>query len=263
MALAADPTIRRQVITAAREVLARDPGAPIDDITRRAGVSRATFYRHFGSRRTLLESVAVEPRPDARTRILIAAQEMLIRTSLSALGMDDLARAADVSRGTLYRIFPGKAALLSGLIKAYSPFEAVRAVVEAHREDPPEVVLPLIGRAVTGVAGERLGLLRAVFLEVTSGSEEAMSGFRPVFGPALAALSDYMAAQMVAGQVRTMHPLVALQAFIGPVFFHLLTRPAVDRLIGLQLTPDEAVDELVAVALAGLRPPASATGAAG
>lgn len=115
-AVAADPTIRRQVMVAARQVLAHEPGAPIKRIT----------LRHFGSRRALLEGVSHEPRPDARTRIVNAAQEMLIRSSLAELAMDDLARAADVSRGTLYRIFPGKAALLQGLIETYSPFDQVR-----------------------------------------------------------------------------------------------------------------------------------------
>src|SRR4029079_8161971 len=96
----ADPTIQRQVVAAAREVLATHPEAPVSDIAQRAGVSRATFYRHFASRDALLERIAHEPRPKARERILTAAQEMLVRTSLADLSMDDLARAADVSRGT-------------------------------------------------------------------------------------------------------------------------------------------------------------------
>src|SRR5688500_6187676 len=171
MSLAADPTIHRQVVNAAREILAKDPEAPIDRIVKRAGVSRATFYRHFGSRHALLESIAHEPRPKARTRILGAAQEMLVRTSLAELSMDDLARAADVSRGTLYRIFQGKAALMDGLIEEYSPLEALRAIVAAHHDDEPGVVLPLCASAIVGVAGERLGLMRAMFLEITAGSE--------------------------------------------------------------------------------------------
>lgn len=253
-AVAADPTIRRQVMVAARHVLATEPGAPIERITERAGISRATFYRHFGSRRALLESVSHEPRSDARARIMAAAQEMLIRSSLSDLAMDDLARASDVSRGTLYRIFPGKAALLQGLIETYSPFDQVRAIVNGHRVEPPTTVLPLVARAVAGVAGERLGLLRAIFLEVTSGSEEGISGMRPVFNATLAGLAEYMAAQMAAGQIRRMHPVIALQAFIGPIFFHLLTRPAMERMAQLPMSPQEAVDQLVSATLRGLSP---------
>src|SRR5436190_13039120 len=102
-------------MSAAREVLAEDAAAPVAVIADRAGVSRATFYRHFGSRESLLESIQLEPRPDARARILVAAKEMLLVTSLAELSMDELAKAADVSRGTLYRIIPGKGALLRAL----------------------------------------------------------------------------------------------------------------------------------------------------
>lgn len=252
--VAADPTIRRQVVSAAREVLAHDPEAPIGAIATKAGVSRATFYRHFGSRDALLASVAHEPRPPARARILVAAQDMLVRTSLADLAMDDLARAADVSRGTLYRIFPGKAALMDGLIDTYSPLEAVRSIVAAHRDDPPGVVLPLVARAIVGVAGERLGLMRAVFLEVTSGSEAAMSGMRPAFGATIGLLADYMTHQMVLGRVRRMHPILALQSFIGPIFFHLLSRPVLEQLTELPMSPQDAVDDLVTVVIDGLAP---------
>lgn len=252
--LAADPTIRRQVMAAAREVLHEDPEAPIGVIANRAGVSRATFYRHFGSRAALLTTVAHEPRPNARQRILAAASEMLVRTSLADLSMDELARAAGVSRGTLYRVFPGKAALFHGLIEAYSPFETVRAIVAAHRDDPPERVLPLVARAVVGVAGERLGLLRAVFHEVAGGSTLAVSGMRPVFQATLGVLADYVADQMAAGRIRRMHPLLALQTFIGPIFFHLMTRPTVEGVVTLPMSTATAVDELVEVCLAGLRP---------
>jgi AcrR family transcriptional regulator len=253
-ALAADPTIRRQVMSAARAVLAEDATAPVTAIAERAGVSRATFYRHFGSRAALLRSVEVEPRPAAEARILVAAKDMLVRHSLDELSMDDLAAAAGVSRGTLYRIVPGKAALLQRLIEAYSPFEAVRSIVTEHRDDPPEVVFPLIGRAVVGVAGERLGLMRAVFHEVTSGSGPALDGMRPLFTATLGVLAAYIEGQMAAGRVRPMHPLLALQALVGPIFFHLMTRPTIERIVGLPMDPEAAVDALVAATLEGLAP---------
>jgi AcrR family transcriptional regulator len=252
-ALAADPTIRRQVMSAAREVLATDRDAPVAAIADRAGVSRATFYRHFGSRHSLLQSVRLEPRPNARTRILAAAKDMLITTSLDALSMEELATAAGVSRGTLYRIVPGKAPLLAALIQAYSPFEAIRAVLEDHPDGPPEVVLPLIGRAVVGVSGEQIGLMRAVFHEVNSKSGPGMDGMGPLFAQTLGMLALYLESQMDAGRVRRMHPILALQAVVGPIFFHLMTRATLERVIDLP-DPEAAVDALVLSALEGLAP---------
>ena len=71
-AVAADPTIRRQVVAAARQVIAKDERAPISRIAREAGVSRATFYRHFGSRRALLASIDRDPPPSAHYRVRAA-----------------------------------------------------------------------------------------------------------------------------------------------------------------------------------------------
>jgi hypothetical protein len=49
-----------------------------------------------------------------------------------------------------------------------------------------------------------------------------------------------------------MHPILALQAVVGPIFFHLMTRPTIERLVGLPMDPEEAVDELVLAALEGM-----------
>ncbi|MEO6349375.1 MAG: TetR/AcrR family transcriptional regulator [Candidatus Limnocylindrales bacterium] len=253
--VAADPTIRRQVVAAARHVLSSDPEAPIGEIARKAGVSRATFYRHFGSRGALLESIAHEPRPPARERVLVAAQEALLHTSLSDLSMDELARAADVSRGTLYRLFPGKPALLEALVETYSPFDAVRSILHEHRDDPPAVVLPLIAGAIAGAAGQRLGLMRAIFVEVTALSPAAVAALRPAFMGTIGALGEYLAAQMAVGRIRQMHPMLAVQAFIGPVFFHLMTRPVLERMTPLPASAEHAVDELTASVLEGLANP--------
>jgi AcrR family transcriptional regulator len=253
-AVAVDPTINRQVLAAARATLSEDPQASVADISRRAGISRATFYRHFGSRARLLESVAHEPRPDARTRILSAAQDMLLRESLAHMSMDELARAADVSRGTLYRIFPGKVALMDALISEYSPLESVRQVVIGHRDEPPDVVLPLVADAIVGTAGVRLGLMRAMFVEVSSGSETTLAGIRHNFAATIAVLAEYLESQMRAGRLRTMQPITAIQAFVGPIFFHLLARPVIDRLTGMPTDPSAAVDQLVRVTLDGFAP---------
>jgi hypothetical protein len=75
---------------------------------------------------------------------------------------------------------------------------------------------------------------------------------RPAFGSTLAVLGEYIQAQMALGRIKPMHPLLALQAFIGPIFFHLLSRPVLEKLTAIPMTSQEAVDDLVAVAIAGL-----------
>lgn len=244
-----DPAIRRMVIAAAGTLLAEDPTTPITRIAAEAGISRATFYRHFGSREDLRAAIPYDPPRDARARILDAAGEMLVRGSLARLSMDELARAAGVSRGTLYRIFPGKPALVRAMVEAYSPFEAIASVLARHYDDPPGVVLPLLGRAIVGAAEPRVALLRTVFHEATSGSDEVMAGLRDVLRPALGALASYVSAQMEAGHFRRMHPLVALQAILGPIHFHLMTRPLAGAVFGPPPVIEDAVDDLVEISL--------------
>ena len=119
----------------------------------------------------------------------------------------------------------------------------------------PRSCFPLIGQAIVGVAGERLGLMRAIFHEVTSGGP-AVEGMGPVFEQTLGLLTQYLSGQMAAGRIRPMHPVLALQAFVGPVFFHLMTRPTIERIVPLPMGPEAAVDQLVAAGLAGLSPTA-------
>ena len=62
-----------------------------------------------------------------------------------------------------------------------------------------------------------------------------------------------MATQMAEGRLRPMHPVMALQSFIGPIFFHLVSRPALERIVPVPMSPKDAVAELVAVSVVGLR----------
>jgi AcrR family transcriptional regulator len=254
MVLAPDPTIHRQVVTAARELLATEPGAPISRIARQAGVSRATFYRHFGSREALLRAVEVEPPMPARERILETAAELIGQRGLHALSMDELATAAGVSRATVYRLYPSKAALFGEIVKAFSPFAPLVRVVTEHGNEPPETVIPLITRTFATIALPRLGIMRGVLLEALSVRPDAVRGVQPFMPEALAAVGGYLVRQMAAGTIRPMHPLLAVQAVLGPIAFHLLSRPIAERVVGFDMPITEVVDELTKPILRGLRP---------
>lgn len=239
---------RERILSRARDVLQKEGKPTVAQFATAAGVSRASFYRIFKSREALLEALEVAPEPGTRERILDAALVEVGAHGLSALSMDDLADRAAVSRATLYRLFPGKAALFTALLYAYSPAEPVTQLLTAMQDQPPEVVLPELARTVyrrVYAGGEsRMGLLRALLFEVSGLAPDTEEAAREVLVNLVGALGMYMASQMAEGRLRHMHPMLAIQSFVGPIFFHLITRPVVERMVGLDIDGEQAVTEL-------------------
>ena len=168
---------------------------------------------------------------------------------------------AGVSRATLYRLFPGKPALFVGLVRTFSPLEPVSRLATEMADQPPEVVMPELARTVfrvvAGPGAPGLGLMRSVFFEVSSVSPEAEAATHELITTMLASVGAYVIRQMVEDRLRGMHPVLALQSFIGPIFFHLLTRPLVERVMGLDIDGEQAVTTLAESWLRAMKPDAT------
>lgn len=238
-------TSRHEVVAAARRAGAGDRPPTMEELAVTAGVSVRTLYRHFGSRQLLLRELGYSPKPTARELILEAALELVGRHGLAELSMDHLAVAAGVSRATLYRLFSGKSALFQGLIRAYSPWEAVADAIDAKPDAPPEELIPAVGRAMAGAMEGRMGLLIRIVLELVKGDPDTTEGMGRSMARGLPDLVRYLDSQMAAGRLRRMHPVLAFQLLAGPIVAHLLTRPLAESLIGFRTPPAEVVDQIV------------------
>jgi AcrR family transcriptional regulator len=252
------PQTRERILEGARGLLAKGENPTVGRVAEASGVSKASFYRAFDSRRALLEALEVEPEPGAKERILESALAMVGGGGLAALSMDELAVRAGVSRATLYRLFPGKPALFTSLLRTYTPLEPITRLVASMPDQSPEVVVPEIARTVFrtvyGSGTPRIGMLRAIFLELSSMSRDSEDAARDLLATTLGSVGAYVMAQMAAGRLRPMHPLLALQSLIGPIFFHLLTRRLAEQLLGFDMDGEEAVVILAENWLRAMRP---------
>jgi AcrR family transcriptional regulator len=245
---------RREIVEAVLPICAGDGQPTMDELAAAAGVSVRTLYRLFGSRRALLLEAGSEPARSARELVLEAALELVGLHGLAELSMDDLAVAAGVSRATVYRLFPGKSALFSGLIRAYSPWEPVADALDAMPGGRPEEVVPAVAHAMAAAMEGRTGLLLRMVFELLKGDPDTTEGMRRGMARGLPDVVRYLGGQMAARRLRPMHPVVALQLLAGPIVAHLLTRPLAESLIGLDAPANEVVDQIVQAWLRGMAP---------
>lgn len=238
-------------------------GLSMDELAVRAGVSRATLYRLFGSQQHLLHELGLQPPPTVRSRILDTALELVGRHGLAELSMDELAATAGVSRATLYRLVPGKEALFAELVRRFSPFEPIAAVLETMGERPPAEVIPAIAQAMATAMDGHIGLLLQLLFELSrsdpdhrggaDASQDAAQAMRT-----LPLVAGYLDQQMAAGRLRRMDPVLAMQALAGPIVMHLLmpasTQSQPSAGPGVALPLEGVVDELVGIWLRAMTP---------
>lgn len=177
-------------------------------------------------------------------QVLDGARQVFMRDGFEGASVDDIARAAGVSKATLYSYFRDKRLLFSEVARGECKRQADAAVAQIDRSAPPAEVLRQAGRHMLRFFLSPYGL--AVYRIAVAESERFPELGRAFYlsGPKLAqeAMTDYFAEAAAAGLLVIPDPVLAANQFSELCRAELFPR----YLFGMQTSFTEAeIDRVV------------------
>ena len=187
--------------------------------------------------------------------MLDAALAEFSERGFAAAKMEDIARRAGVSKGTIYLYFPSKDALVEGIIKrAVAPIAEGALPQLAQYEGDPRLPITMLLKAIAGLLGDegRLTILRLFLREGMNIPSMAEIYRRDVLDLAIPVLTGLVARGIASGHLRRVDPEMTVRSLIGPVLAHV----ALSEVFGVRpesgLSLDRLIDNHLDILFSGL-----------
>lgn len=167
-----------------------------------------------------------ERRADARPdEVLDAALDLFLRDGFEATRVEDIGKAAGISKATVYLYFPSKQALMEGIVRrsiAPIPDEVGEAV--ARLQGTPKQALRMALTIFANRLSEpKTGAIPMLILRETGRFPEMAKMYRrEVMDKGLAMLTGILRAGIASGDFRPTDPDLAIRSVIGPILAHLM-----------------------------------------
>lgn len=199
-----------------------------------------------------------EARPD---EVLDAALALFIEKGFAATRVEDIARRAGLSKGTVYLYFASKEALIEGLVRrAIVPIaDSALGTLNAYEGDPRlviSVVLRMLASRLSDPA--MLAMPKLLFREVLGFPELAQMYRREVIDRVLPVVEGLLRRGIDQGYLRPVDPSLTVRSIIGPLLMHV----AMAEVFGLVpeggMHFDKLVDNHLLILFDGLSAPPNA-----
>lgn len=199
-----------------------------------------------------------EARPD---EVLDAALELFIEKGFAATRVEDIAKRAGLSKGTVYLYFPSKEAVLEALVRrAIIPIADSALGALAEYEGDPRIIITMVIKMV----GKRfsdpriVAVPKVVFREVLGFPHLAEMYRVEVLDKVLPVVIGLIRRGIEQGYLRQVDPELTVRSIIGPLMLHLLMAEIFGITPEGGLNFDRLVDNHLTILFDGLSAPPSA-----
>ncbi len=196
-------------------------------------------------------NAAPRRRPD---EILAAALDEFIAKGFEAARIEDVAKAAGLSKGAIYLYFPSKEALLHALIeREIAPIIAqLAALADAGTGNPIETLRFGLTQIATRMSDPRVFAIPRLVIAISGRFPEITRHYRTtVIEPGRALVERLIARGVAQGHFRGVDPKAATRAIIGPMMFEALWKHVFDGESALR-DPQALADAQIDLLLNGI-----------
>ena len=182
-----------------------------------------------------------EARPD---ELLDAAMAVFAEKGFAGTKMDDIARRAGVSKGTVYLYFTSKEALIEGIIhRAVAPIASGALPQLAAFEGDPRLPITMLLKTIAGLLSDpaQLTIPRLFLREGMNIPGMADIYRRDVLDQAIPVLTGLVARGIASGHLRPVDPDLTVRSIIGPLIAHV----ALSEIFGIRPADGLALDRLI------------------
>ncbi|MGB3669549.1 MAG: TetR/AcrR family transcriptional regulator [Phormidesmis sp.] len=188
--------------------------------------------------------------PEKAATILAGALEVFTAQGYAAASMEKIAKAAGVSKPTLYKYFRDKEGLFSALVQQLTERNQEmlpRLLAQSAEHMPPQKVLKQIATfAIDDFPRDEavVRLMRMIIGESERFPELAQTFVREIEKPLLETFAAYFAQQP---QLQLGDPMVAARVFVGAITHYLIIQKILQGSEILPLERDRMIDGLIQI----------------
>jgi AcrR family transcriptional regulator len=193
-------------------------------------------------------------RPD---EVLDAALALFSRHGFAHTTVEQVARAAGLSKAAVYLYFPSKKALLAGLVRrAVAPVaDMALEQIATYRGDPRPPIAGVLRMMAGRLSEPAIFAVPSLILREAAVAPEMVQVYRDeVLDRVMPAVRGLLAQGVAGGFIRAVDPDLTIRTIMGPILAHLLLA----QVFGVQpeggLHLDRLVENHLAILWAGLEP---------